>query len=204
MKLLHIDSSITGAHSVSRELSALVVERLVAAGAQDVTYRDLAADALPHLTAATAPSAHPLAQAAPALDEAQQSQRATSDAILAEFLAADIIVIGVPMYNFTIPSALKAWVDRLIVPGTTFRKGDTGPIGLVGGKRVILAVARGGVYAAGTPLAGLEHAEALLRTLLGFIGVTEIETIVAEGLNLPEVRNTAIASAREAARQLAA
>ncbi len=204
MKILHIDSSITGAQSVSRQLSAAVVERLSGRGEHEVTYRDVAADELPHFTAVTAPSAHPLSQAVPVLDAAQQAQRATSDAILAEFLNADVIVIGVPMYNFTVPSELKAWIDRVIVPGTTFRKSETGPEGLAGNKRVILAVARGGVYAAGSPFAPAEHAESLLRSLLGFIGVTEIETVVAEGLNFPEARNSAIASARDAARQLAA
>ncbi|MGK6323706.1 FMN-dependent NADH-azoreductase [Sphingomonas sp. DT-51] len=204
MKILHIDSSITGAQSVSRQLSAAVVERLRGSDEHDVTYRDVAADGLPHFSAVTAPSAHPLSQAVPVLDAAQQARRATSDAILAEFLDADIIVIGVPMYNFTVPSELKAWIDRVIVPGTTFRKGEAGPEGLAGNKRVILAVARGGVYAAGSAFAPAEHAESLLRSLLGFIGVTEIETVVAEGLNLPEARNSAIASARDAARQLAA
>ncbi|NYD89086.1 FMN-dependent NADH-azoreductase [Sphingomonas melonis] len=204
MKILHIDSSITGAQSVSRQLSAAVVERLGGDGKHEVTYRDVAADELPHFTAVTAPSAHPLSQAVPVLDAAQQAQRATSDAILVEFLDADVVVIGVPMYNFTVPSELKAWIDRVIVPGTTFRKGETGPEGLAGNKRVILAVARGGVYAAGSPFAPAEHAESLLRSLLGFIGVTEIETVVAEGLNFPEARNSAIASARDAARQLAA
>jgi FMN-dependent NADH-azoreductase len=204
MKLLHIDSSITGAQSVSRRLSALVVEQLGGSNEHQVTYRDVAADELPHFTALTAPSAHPLSQAAPVLDSAQQAQRATSDTILAEFLDADIIVIGVPMYNFTVPSELKAWVDRVIVPGTTFRKGEAGPEGLAGNKRVVLAVARGGVYSAGSPFAPAEHAESLLRSLLGFIGVTEIETVVAEGLNFPDARDSAIASALDAARQLAA
>jgi FMN-dependent NADH-azoreductase len=204
MKLLHIDSSITGPQSVSRQLSALVVEQLGAGGEHHVTYRDLAADDLPHFTAITAPSAHPLSQAVSVLDDAQKMQRATSDAILAEFLDADIVVIGVPMYNFTVPSELKAWVDRVIVPGTTFRKGEAGPEGLAGNKRIILAVARGGVYAAGSPFAAAEHAESLLRSLLGFIGVTDIETVVAEGLNFPEARDEAIASAREAVGRLAA
>lgn len=204
MKLLHVDSSITGAHSVTRQLSALVVERLGGSGAHDVIYRDLAAAELPHLTALTAPSAHPLSQAAPALDANQLAQRAASDAVLAEFLDADIVVIGVPMYNFTIPSELKAWVDRLIVPGTTFRRTDAGPEGMVRNKRIILAIARGGIYAAGSPFAAAEHAESLLRALLGFIGVTDIDAIVAEGLNFPDARDLAIASARDAVGQLAA
>lgn len=204
MNLLHVDSSITGAQSVSRQLSALVVERLGGSVEHEVTYRDLAENALPHFTAVTAPSAHPLSQAMPVLDDAQQFERTASDAVLAEFLDADIVVIGVPMYNFTVPTELKAWVDRLIVPGTTFRRGETGPQGLVGNKRVILAIARGGIYAAGSPFAAAEHAESLLRSLLGFIGVTDIEAVIAEGLNFPEARDAAIASARDAVRRLAA
>lgn len=205
MKLLHIDSSITGGRSVTRELSALVVKRLVGDAQHQVTYRDVVAEDLPHFGAATAPSAHPLSKAAPVLDPAQQAQRATSDAILSEFLEADIVVIGVPMYNFSLPSELKAWVDRIIVPGTTFRRGANGPEGLAGGKRVILAIARGGFYGEDSAFAAAEHAESFLRSAFGFIGVTNIELVVAEGLNIDEQsKDKAVASAREAAGQLAA
>ena len=136
MNILHIDSSITGSQSVSRELSALVVAQIANSGSHAVTYRDLTADDLPHFTPATAPSAHPISQAAPVLDDAQQAKRNMSDAILAEFMAADVVVLGVPMYNFSLPSQLKAWVDRILVPGTTFSYGSgsgSGPEGLAGG-----------------------------------------------------------------------
>ena len=176
MTILHIDSSITGARSVSRELSALVVAQL-GGDRNAVTYRDLFADDLPHLTAASAPSAHPLSGAVPTLDAGQQAARNTSDAILAEFMNADTIVIGVPMYNFTLPSQLQAWVDRLLVPGTTFRYGPNGPEGQAGGKRVVLAVARGGYYGEESAFAAAEHAESFLRTAFGFIGVTKIEAV---------------------------
>jgi FMN-dependent NADH-azoreductase len=204
MKLLHIDSSITGAHSVSRELSALIVEKLGGKQEHDVTYRDLVAEDLPHLTAVTAPSAHPLSQAAPSLDEAQAAKRAESDAILNQFLAADIVVIGVPMYNFTLPSVLKAWIDRLLVPGTTFKYGPNGPEGLAGGKRIILAIARGGIYGEASARASAEHAESFLRVALGFIGVDNIETVIAEGLAIVDVKEAAIASARDTVHRLAA
>ncbi|WP_375249900.1 FMN-dependent NADH-azoreductase [Sphingomonas sp.] len=204
MKILHIDSSITGAQSVSRDLSARIVERLGGSSEHRIVYRDLAATPLAHFSAASAPSAHPLSQAMPVLNAQQQMQRAESDAVLAEFLDADIVVIGVPMYNFTVPSELKAWVDRLIVPGTTFRRGEAGPEGLAHGKRVILGVARGGIYAAGSPFAAAEHAESLLRSLLGFIGVTNIESVVAEGLNFPDSRQAAIEAAHDAVQRLAA
>lgn len=204
MKILHIDSSITGPRSVSRELSALIVGKLGGSKEHEVTYRDIVAEDLPHFTAVTAPSAHPLSKAMPTLDEAQQAKRDNSDAILKEFVGADTVVIGVPMYNFTLPSELKAWVDRLIVPGTTFRYGANGPEGLIGDKRVILAIARGGVYGAESAFASAEHAESFLRLALGFIGVKNLEVVIAEGLNVADGREQAIASARDAVTQLAA
>lgn len=203
MKILHIDSSITGARSVSRDLSALVVAQL--GGEQrDVTYRDIVAEELPHFTAVTAPSAHPLSNAVSVLDEAQQAKRDNSDAILHEFLEADIVVIGVPMYNFAIPSELKAWIDRIIIPGTTFKPGPNGPEGLAGDKRIILAIARGGYYGEESAFKSADHAESFLRTALGFIGVKKIETVIAEGLNFADARDKAVTLARNAAQKIAA
>jgi FMN-dependent NADH-azoreductase len=205
MKLLHIDSSISGAQSVTRELSALIVGRLGAGARHHVTYRDVVAENLPHFSAVTAPSAHPLAGAAPVLDAAQQAQRANSDAILNEFIEADIVVVGVPMYNFGVPSELKAWIDRIIVPGTTFRFGANGPEGLATGKRVVLAIARGGFYGSGSAFAAAEHAESFLRAAFGFIGVKHLDVVLAEGLNIDDhSKAKAVASARDAIGQLAA
>jgi FMN-dependent NADH-azoreductase len=204
MKILHIDSSITGQRSVSRELSALILERLGGREQHEVTYRDVVADDLPHFTAVTAPSAHPLSKAVPVLDHVQQAKRDASDAILSEFIEADTVVIGVPMYNFTLPSGLKAWLDRIIVPGTTFKPGPNGPEGMASGKRVILAIARGGYYGEEAAFHAAEHAESLLRTALGFIGVESIESVIAEGLNIADARENAVASAREATLQIAA
>ena len=203
MNILHIDSSITGSRSVSRELSALVVAQL-GGDRPAVPYRAHVAPDLPHLTAASAPSAHPLSGAAPTLDEAQQAARDTSDAVLVEFMSADTVVIGVPMYNFTLPSQLKAWIDRLLVPGTTFRYGPNGPEGQAGGKRIVLAIARGGYYGEESAFAAAEHAESFLRTAFGFIGVTEIEAVVAEGLNVANTKDKAITAAHDAVRRLAA
>ena len=204
MTILHIDSSILAQRSVSRELTALVVKRLTEGATHTVTYRDLVTENLPHFTAVTAPAAHPLSKAAPALDEGQAAQRANSDAILAEFMAADTVVLGVPMYNFGIPSELKAWLDRVIIPGTTFRYDAHGVEGLAGGKRVILAIARGGAYGLETGMASFEHAESLLRVAFGFMGVTDIEVVVAEGLNVEATKEKAVASAMEAVGRLAA
>lgn len=178
MKLLHIDSSALGANSVTRELTAAVVEqqRRLAPAAQ-VVRRDLDTDALPHLAAATFAS-----------DEAT----AQSAAVLDEFLTADIVVIGAPMYNFTIPSTLKAWIDRISVAGKTFRYGANGPEGLVHGKTVIVAIAAGGSHAGQST----DFVEPYLRQLFGFLGVRDLRFIRADGIALsPEHRRAAIDAA---------
>src|SRR4051794_28415097 len=115
MKLLPVDASILAGGSVSRELSALIVERLTTGSQIEVIYRDLVAENLPHLTPATLPSTHPLSAMAGPLTPAAQTERERSDRILEEFIAADTVVVGAPMYNFTISSQLKAWLDRLAV-----------------------------------------------------------------------------------------
>jgi FMN-dependent NADH-azoreductase len=203
MKLLHIDSSILGAGSVSRQVSAAIVARLRQATPDlTLTYRDLVTTALPHLTPAHVPTDHPLAAMAGAAD---QQNQAASQAVLDEFLAADIVVIGAPMYNFTIPSQLKAWIDRIITPGRTFKYGAGGPEGLAGAKRVIIAITRGGLYGPGTPSAAAEHVETYLRAAFGFIGVTDLEIIVTEGVQHgPEPRQAAVAAALQAASDLRA
>lgn len=186
MKLLHIDSSILGENSVTRQLSAAIVERLRRAGPSlVVNHRDLAAEPLPHLTLGHLPS--------DALGGG-----AASRAVLDEFLTADIVVVGAPMYNFTLPSQLKAWLDRILIAGKTFRYGPQGPEGLVGGKRVILAIARGGLYGPGAPGASFEHLETYLRAVFAFIGIAP-EVIVAEGVKAgPEQLSAALSNALEA------
>ena len=200
MKLLHIDASILGANSASRQLSGAVVERLRKATPDvEITYRDLAAEPLRHLS-----GAH-LAAAQGASPETADLRHdlAASQAVLEEFLSADTVVIGAPMYNFTLPSQLKAWIDRIVVAGKTFRYGASGPEGLAGNKRVIIAISRGGFYGLGAPAAALEHLETYLRGILGFIGVTSPEFIVAEGLLLgPDQREKSMHSALQAAGAL--
>ena len=186
MNILHVDSSALGNHSVSRELGRAVVEKalLVHPGAQ-VAYRDLAANPLPHW--------------APAADASDPAVRAGSD-VLDEFLAADVVVIGAPMYNFSIPSTLKAWIDRVMVAGKTFRYGADGPEGLAGGKRVVIVSSRGGIYSEG-PMQALDFQENYLRKVFGFIGVTDVEIVRAEGVNLsPESKVRAVDGALEAIR----
>jgi FMN-dependent NADH-azoreductase len=198
MNLLHIDASVLGDNSVSRKVSAAVVARLTAADPSlTVTYRDLAARPLAHLSGEHLPAI----MGAPATTPEQQATQAA----LAEFLAADVVVIGAPMYNFTLPSQLKAWIDRILVGGKTFRYTATGPEGLAGGKRVIVAISRGGFYGPASPTAAFEHLESYLRTVFGFIGVTDLEFVAADGINLgPEQREAALKGAIEAAGLLRA
>ena len=179
-RLLHLDSSILGGNSVSRALSASVVARLQKAdpGLQ-VTYRDLAGTPIAHLTGAYLAAGQTDKSG---LDPALQADLAVGSAVLDEFLGADIVVVGVGFYNFGIPSQLKAWVDRLAIAGKTFRYTEKGPQGLAGGKRVIIAIARGGYYGAGSPSASFEHAESYLRGVFAFFGIPEIEVVAAEGL----------------------
>lgn len=178
MKLLHIDSAITGEQSVSRKLSADIVGHLKASAPDlEVIYRDLVATPFGHLT----------------LDDMPAPGESTW--VLDEFLDADIVVIGAPMYNFTVSSQLKAWIDRILIAGKTFRYGEAGPVGLAGEKRIIVGLSRGGLYSEGAPAREHEHAETYLKTVLGFIGVTP-EFVIAEGLLLgDEQRATAVAQA---------
>lgn len=184
MKLLHIDSSILGEHSASRTLGAAVVAaRKAADPTLEVVYRDLAAAPLPHLSGGS------LAKADPA-------EAALAEQVMQEFLEADVVVIGAPMYNFGIPSSLKAWIDRIAVAGKTFRYGANGAEGLAGGKRVIIASSRGGFYSEGTPGVVADFQEAYLRQVFGFLGVTDIQFVRAEGVNLgTEQKAQAIAAA---------
>jgi FMN-dependent NADH-azoreductase len=181
--ILHIDSSINGENSASREVSGSIVKQLKGAlWGEEVVYRDLAANPLPHLT----------------LDAFADTS------VLEEFQAADVIVIGAPMYNFSVPSQLKAWIDRIVIAGRTFQYGADGPEGLAKGKRVIVAIARGGIYSADSPAAGLEHVESYLKGVFNLIGI-EPEFVVAEGINLsPEHRVTAIEQAIGETYRLAA
>jgi FMN-dependent NADH-azoreductase len=199
MKLLHLDSSVLGPHSVSRQVSAAIVDRLrQATPGLDVSYRDLTTTPLLHLS-----GLHLAASQGAAPDAVLQPDIAAGQAVLDEFLTADIVVIGAPMYNFTIPSQLKAWIDRILVAGKTFKYAPEGVQGLAGNKRVIVALSRGGYYGAGTPMAALEHLETYLRSVLAFIGITNPEFISADGIQVgPEHREKAIAGALEAASRL--
>lgn len=184
MKLLHLDSSIMGEASASRTISAAVVEQLRQTHPGiEVTYRDLAAEPLPHLTL----------DAFITLDAGEDVR---------QFLDANIVVIGAGFYNFTIPSQLKAWIDRIAVKGKTFGYSENGPIGLATGKRVIVGLARGNIYGEDSPYQAYEHAENLLRSIFTFVGA-DVEFIVAEGLGRgEEARRIAIEAALDQAHEI--
>ncbi|HEY5850964.1 MAG TPA: NAD(P)H-dependent oxidoreductase [Lysobacter sp.] len=199
MKILHVDSSILGSQSVSRKISAASVQRLlsIAPGAT-VVYRDLAVNPVPQFSPEVV-----LGAAGAGETLSSNPDLVALQDVLGEVLDADIIVIGAPMYNFSIPSQLKSWLDAIVVPGKTFRYSATGVDGLLGGKRVIVASARGGVYEPESPAAGAEHQESLLQSLLGFLGIRDIEIVRAEGVRMgQEQAATAIASALARAGRL--
>jgi FMN-dependent NADH-azoreductase len=201
MQLLHVDSSILGSNSASRQLTAEVVEaeRRRVAGLK-VVYRDLAAEPLGHISGGHLRAAQ---GADGELPPELQRDVALGQIALAEFLASDIVVIGAPMYNFTIPSQLKSWIDRITVAGQTFRYGPQGVEGLAGGKKVVIVSTRGGVYGAAAPGAFLDHQEPYLQSLLRFLGITDITVVRAEGLAMGDNRAASIEAAQTAIAALA-
>jgi len=184
MIILHVDSSITAENSVTRTIGEAAIARLGALYPHaEIRRRDLAQDPIGHMTLGD-----------------------LGDTSLAdEFLAADIVVVGAPMYNFSIPSNLKAWMDRLAIAGTTFRYGENGAEGLAGGRKVIIASARGGFYGSETSQAWLDHQETYLRGFFGFLGVTDIDFVRAEGVAMgPDARAQAIEEAKQQVIAIAA
>jgi FMN-dependent NADH-azoreductase len=203
MQLLHIDSSVLGINSVSRALSAEIVARQAALRpGLNVVHRDLAADTALHLS-----GAHLAAWQGGTVEDANLgADLAKGSAYLDELFAADIIVIGAPMYNFSIPSQLKAWIDRVVVNGKTFRYGPDGVESLLPkDKKVIIASSRGNVYVSGSPAAALEHHETYLTGVLSFIGLSNVTIVRAEGIGLgAAAREAAMTQARENIAAMAA
>ncbi|MEM8632598.1 MAG: NAD(P)H-dependent oxidoreductase [Pseudomonadota bacterium] len=172
--VLHIDASARKEGSVSRDLTARIVERFKAGGVETVITRDLA-DAVPLIDEEWVG-----ANFTPAEDrtDAQRDKLALSDRLVGELKAADVVVIGAPLYNFSVPAALKAWVDLVARAGSTFRYTENGPVGLLEGKRAIVVIPTGGT-AVGSDV---EFASGYLRHFLGFIGITDVEVIKADQL----------------------
>lgn len=196
MKILHIKSSVFNGQGQSSQLASEFVARLrdqhPSARALE---RDLVAEAVPHLDGARAGAffAKPQERTAE-----QNAVVAYSDLLIAELRSADVLVLGLPMYNFGVPSQLKAWFDHVARAGETFKYTDKGAVGLVTGKKAYVFATRGGVYG--------EHdfQTHFVRQFLGFIGITEVEFVYAEGLAMgEESRNKGIAAAQSRARRLA-
>ena len=195
MHILHIDSAITGNQSVSRQLTREIVDRLTAdnAGAT-ITYRDLN-EGVPAIDTAWFQAVR-LAPEAP--DAEQRRLIAISDAYLAEVQAADVLVIGSPIYNFTLTAQLKNWLDQIARAGVSFRYTEAGPEGLLKGKRAIVAYS-----SAGTPLGSdIDFASGYLRHILGFLGITDVDFVAADRLAVD--RDAGMARARDAVERLAA
>lgn len=196
MKLLHVDSSINGSASVSRGLTRQVVDNWVARHPDtQVEYLDLAVDTPPHFSADSMGFRRPPTGE---VSEAEQKENALAEALVSQFLAADVIVVGAPLYNFSIPSQLKAWIDRLAQAGRTFRYTAQGPEGLATGKTVIAVLSRGGIYSTSDAGQAMEHQESYLKTIFGFFGITDVRVVRAEGTDMgEESRSNALSTAAQ-------
>lgn len=192
MKILHLISSPRGESSFSIKLGQVIVDRLLTKyPGSDVVVRNLADQPLPHLH-----DTHlhafmtPPEQRSPELAEAIKA----SDSAIADLVAADVVVIGVPMYNFAIHSVLKTWLDHVLRAGVTFRYTDGGPEGLLKGKRAYLAISTGGIYSEG-PMKAYDFTEPYLRQTLGFVGISDVTAYRVEGVKLPNIQEHALEDA---------
>jgi FMN-dependent NADH-azoreductase len=189
--ILILDSAATGEASVSRKLTDALAAKLGRRPGAKIVRRDVGSDPIPHLDGETTAA---IRGAAASTDKARDAV-ALSDRLVAELKAADVLVIGAPMYNFGMASTLKAWFDHVLRAGITFRYSEAGPEGLVTGKKAIVIETRGGLYSSG-PAAAMDSQEPHLRTMLGFIGIDDIAFVRAEKLGFgPEAVEAAIAAA---------
>jgi FMN-dependent NADH-azoreductase len=197
MNILQIDASPLGSASISRQLTSAVVGRLT----QDnpgatVSHRDLIATPVSHLSGELLQVLRPAPGSTPPSAPTLLAEAEQTETLLSEFLGADVIVIGAPMFNFSIPSQLKAWIDRVAQAGRTFRYTADGPVGLAVGKKAIVVSTRGGFYAGTAYEAAMDHQESYLRTVLNFLGISDVHIVRAEGVAVSsEKKDEAIASA---------
>lgn len=198
--VLIVDSAATGDASVSRRLTGELEAILRGRGPVRVVHRDVGSNPVPHLTAETVPAI----RGGEAETDAARAALALSDELIAELKAADLVVIGAPMYNFGMASTLKAWFDHVARAGITFRYSEAGPEGLLKGKKTIVVESRAGLYSSG-PAAAMDSQEPHLRTLLGFLGLDDIAFVRVEKLAFgPDQAAASIAEAVEELRALAA
>ena len=181
--VLFVTSSPRGQNSYSQQIARRVVDDLkIANPAARIVVRNVAKEPLPHVGEAFVSG---MALKAEQRSPAEARALAVSDALVDELLAADVLVLAVPMYNFGLPSALKAWIDHVVRAGRTFAYGAQGPQGLLRNKRAVVVVSRGGVYSAG-PMQAFDFQESYLKSVLGFIGITDVEVVRVEGLAMGE------------------
>lgn len=199
MNILIVNSSALGDASVSSRLTRVLAEGLAEQGGPlAITVRDIGRDPVPHLVSETVSAIRGVAET-----DAEAQALALSDTLIAELRQADLVVIGAPMYNFGISSTLKAWFDHVLRPQVTFRYTENGPEGLLPGKRVIVVETRGGVYGEG-PASEMDHQEPHLRSMLGFMGITDVRFVRVEGMAFgPEAAEKAIEGAMTAFGPLA-
>jgi FMN-dependent NADH-azoreductase len=197
--VLLIHSSVFGEKSQSLGLARDFLKRYPH---RSLVERKLSPQTMPHLDGETFAA---MITPAGELDGRQQAAVALSDELIAEVEAADTIVLAAPMYNFSIPSTLKAWIDHVARRGRTFRYSEKGPEGLLKGKKVFVLAARGGVYSNGAPAAVLDFQEPYLRAVLGFLGLTDVTFVHLEGLSMgPEAAGANRGKALAAIERLAA
>lgn len=190
--VLVLKNSILGAASASNQIIDEAIADLDLTSTARVTIRDLGADPIPHLSGNAAAAL----RGGESQNAEQAAARGLSDALIGELNAADTIIIGAPMYNFGMPSTLKSWFDYVLRAGVTFSYSEAGPKGLVLGKRAIVLLTRGGVYSEG-PAVGMDSQEPHIRNLLGFIGITDVSFVRAEGLAMgPEMRERGMAAGK--------
>jgi len=201
MKILHIDASPQGGASISRQLTASVVEKLTHDHpAATVTHRDLVESPISHLSGELLQVLRPAPGSTPPSGPTIRAEADQTDTLINELLNADVVVIGAPMFNFSIPSQLKAWIDRVAQAGRTFSYSAEGPKGLAVGKKVIVVSTRGGVYAGTAYEAAMDHQEAYLRTVLNFLGMTDVAYVRAEGIAMK--KDEALATANQQIAEL--
>ncbi|ULR30191.1 NAD(P)H-dependent oxidoreductase [Dickeya fangzhongdai] len=195
MKILHIDSSILDDGSVTRQISADVIAQLIKHYPQaTVSYRDVVKHEIRHLTGAIAAGFRQIASAS--VDSSTLQEHMISEQLVSEFLTNDVIVIGAPMYNFSVSSQLKSWLDRIAQAGRTFKYTEKGPVGLSGGRTIIVVSARGGFYTE-QPFAGMDFQERYLQAFFRFLGINDIYFIRAEGASKgDEIKNHEIQNAK--------
>ncbi len=181
MQVLLIDSSILGDASSSRALTHEVIDSIVSlVPSSKLVYRDVVGEPIPHLTGAIAAGFRPMGPSS--YDAETLKEHARSETLVNEFLASDVVVIGAPMYNFSVSSQLKAWIDRIVQPGRTFKYTPEGPVGLAGPKAVVVVSTRGGSYLSGA-LSGLDFQEAYIKAAFGFMGISDVQFVRAENMS---------------------